>query len=131
MSNDYPCPSWCHEGKTRPVEHGENDWSDSERESSRPHATAVIQRTDGGCPGTPGSTQHLRLDIGADEVAPRMVDGTWGPSVLEEPLIRIAMWVAQGIGRQQIFLRQQSPNLVLMSNALRLIVWNGNTVRLN
>jgi len=64
----------------------------SDTHASRPHATAPIQRTDSALPTSSG-TQSLRVDIGAEEVAPVLADGTRGPSLLEEPLIRINMWV--------------------------------------
>ena len=92
MSTDYPCPDWCREAESRPSHVGELDWSDYETHASRPHNTAAIQRTEGAALTSQGS-QGLRIDIGADEVAPVLADGTRGPSLLEEPLIRIDVWV--------------------------------------
>src|SRR5215213_11606449 len=92
MSTDYPCPDWCREAESRPSHVGEVDWSDYETYASRPHNTAAIQRTEGAALTSQGS-QGLRIDIGADEVAPVLADGTRGPSLLEEPLIRIDVWV--------------------------------------
>jgi hypothetical protein len=42
--------------------------------------------------GAQGS-QGVTVDIGADEVVPVLANGSWGPSLLEEPLIRLYAWV--------------------------------------
>ena len=92
MSTEYPCPSWCRAAESRPSHNGEIDWSESETHASRPHTTAAIQKTEGALPTSQG-TQGLTVDIGADEVAPMLAGGSRGPSLLEEPLIRIYAWV--------------------------------------
>ena len=38
-------------------------------------------------------SQGVTVDIGADENVPVLVDGSRGPSLLEEPLIRLYAWV--------------------------------------
>jgi hypothetical protein len=45
------------------------------------------------------------VDIGADEVAPVLADGSRGPSLLEEPLIRLYAWVQMDgrVGRADSF----------------------------
>jgi hypothetical protein len=89
---DYPCPSWCEVSEWRPGHHGDDDWSDYDTHSSRPHSTAVIQQSEIPLP-TAQETQGVTVDIGANEVAPVLANGRRGPSLLEEPLIRLYAWV--------------------------------------
>ena len=89
---DYPCPSWCQISESLPSHGGEIDWSISATHASRPHATAAIQHSESPLSTAQGS-QGVTVDIGADEVVPVLGDGSLGPSLLEEPLIRLYAWV--------------------------------------
>ena len=82
----------CRVSESLPSHGGEIDWSYCDTHASRPHATAAIQHTESPLPGAQGS-QGVTVDIGADEVLPVLADGSWGPSLLEEPLIRLYAWV--------------------------------------
>jgi hypothetical protein len=42
---------------------------------------------------TAQGSQGVTVDIGADDVLPVLADGSRGPSLLEEPLIRLYAWV--------------------------------------
>ena len=89
---DYPCPTWCQVSESRPGHRGEVDWSDCDTHASRPHATAAIQHSESPLSRAQGS-QGVTVDIGADEVVPVLADGSRGPSLLEERLIRLYAWV--------------------------------------
>jgi len=85
MTSSSNCPEWC-DGCSR------DDWSDYEHDASR-HHTATIGEVDELVAAPDGSLVNVwaEVDLHAVERAVVLSNGRRGPSVLEQPVIGLAL----------------------------------------